>query len=254
VEGLPALSRVLEREGRVRQGRQAEHEVVAEQDPGGQWRAREHRDLFAPHLPHHVVEEDEGRDRVEQIEQRGARREKLLEPDLPPRRRLARPLVGLCKVQALGAREDQEEVQEHGRQQEEADRPRVLHEDVDPPVGGRPQAADEEEQEEHAEQEENPRRALAGHAEENEEADEEEEKPDDHGVEVRPPAEPLRGELHRDDPGLPRGPLALRLRRAGAVAHEVVDLFADPVAAQLAGRPSSCRRCAFRSPRCTRRA
>src|SRR5262249_41398592 len=111
VEGLPPLARLLEREGRMRQGDEAEDEVVPEKDPGGQRRAREDRHLLPADLAQDVVEEDERRNRVEQIQQLRARREEALERDLPARGRLPRPLVRLREVQPLRSREDEEEVE-----------------------------------------------------------------------------------------------------------------------------------------------
>ena len=188
---------------------------------------------FSPaHLAHHVVEEDDRRNRVEEIEQRGACRQEFLQPHLPARGRLSRPLVGPREVQSLGTGEDQEEVEEDRRHQEQADRAGALHEDVDPPVRGGPQAADEEEQEEDAQEEEDPGRALLGHADEDEEPDEEEEETDDDRVEVGLSAEPLGREL---DPYvselLARGHVGAS--GAGAVTDQVVDVLADLVAAQL---------------------
>ncbi|MDQ2965242.1 MAG: hypothetical protein M3R57_05290, partial [Chloroflexota bacterium] len=68
----------------MRQRHEAEHEVVAEQDPRRQGRAREDRDLLALHLAEDVVEEDERRNGVQEVEQRRARREELLKPHFPP--------------------------------------------------------------------------------------------------------------------------------------------------------------------------
>ncbi len=253
VEGLAALARVLEREGRVREGHEAEDEVVAEKDPGGQRRAREDGDPLAPHLAHHVVEEDDRRNRIEQVEERRARRQKLLQPDLPARGRLSRPLVGPSEVEALGARKDQEEVEEDGRHQKEADRAGALDEDVDPPVRGRPQAADEEEQEEDAQQKEDAGRALLRHPDEDEEPDQEEEETDDDRVEIGPSSEPLGGELEPARSGAPcRGrPRGFRGRRRCGRGSPAARRSCGGGA--LPRRRSSCGRSAGRCPGCTRR-
>src|SRR5262249_24254080 len=192
VERLPPLGGLVEREGRVRQRGEAEDQVIAQQDPRGERRPREDRDALALELAEDVVEEDDRRDRVDQVEESGARRQESLQFPLPARRLLA-PLVPGGEGEDLGPREDQEEVQEDRREQEQADGSRVLHEDVDPPVGGGAQPADEEEQEEHAEQEEDLRRAVVRAAREHEEADEEEEEPQNRRVEVGRPAQANRG-------------------------------------------------------------
>src|SRR5204863_2885556 len=112
VERLPALVRVFERERRVRQGQKPEDQVVPEEDPGGERRPGKDRDAVPLELPEHVVEEDDRRNRVDQIEESRARREKLLQPALPARRRLPRPFVGLREREPLFAGKDEEEVEE----------------------------------------------------------------------------------------------------------------------------------------------
>src|SRR5207237_1757574 len=112
------------------------------------------------------------------------RRKEILETPLPGRGGLAGPFVRAREDELLGAGKDQEEMEEHGRQEKERDGPGVLHEDVDPPVGGGPQPADEEEQKENAEQEEDARRPIVGPITKDKEGDEEEEKAEDRCIEV----------------------------------------------------------------------
>ena len=113
-------------------------------------------------------------------------------------------------------------------EQEQRHRSGVLHEQIDPPVGGGPQPADEEEQEQDAEQEENPGRAVLRAPVEHEEPDEEEEETERGRVDIRRPAEPLRGEAD-----LRRAHLAFRLATAASPMVEIGHPFPDRVLPKL---------------------
>ena len=85
---LLALSRILERERRMGQGRQAEHQVVAEKHPRRQRSAREQLHTAALDLALNVEDEHDRRNRVDQEIQQGTAVEEVLKPSREGARRI----------------------------------------------------------------------------------------------------------------------------------------------------------------------
>ena len=156
------------------QGREADQHVQSEHPPTRLRGTGDQPGLDPRPLPEHESGDEDGEG--QQIERDEQRQPAPASTDE----------IGVARGRTQGnrTREDEEEVQETGREEQQRHGPGLEHQAVDPAIGGRAQPADQEEQEERADEMEDLRGAQLRLAAQDEESDDEEGETEEAGEEV----------------------------------------------------------------------